>query len=575
MKCKAPLVVCLSLAVIGISSGLCVAGHRNAVEVEGEKFMVVAVSPPAVEAGAEVLAEGGSAVDAAVTVALAMAVTYPPAGNIGGGGFMMIHPPGATDEAVCIDYREVAPAAATVDMFQLGETRFSRKIVGVPGTLRGLELAHKKYGKLPWKRLVEPAIELAEQGFELDAALAESLTAVWAADATRPMSEFRRVFAPPDGKAWREGDRLVQSDLASTMETIRDHGAAGFYEGRVADLLVQEMKRHDGLITHSDLKNYKAVIRKPVRTTFRGYDILGPPPPSSGGTAICEMLNILENFDLRSKGPLTADSVHLTVEAMRRAYLDRARYLGDPDFAEIPPKLVSKSYAAELASQISPMKATDSLKLAPEIPVVAEGPSTTHFSVIDGSGLAVSNTYTLEYPYGSRVIVQGAGFLLNNEMGDFNWKPGHTDTLGRIGTKANIVAPGKRMLSSQTPTIVARDNKAVVITGSPGGRTIINTVLNVLLNRLEYRLSPAECVSFPRFHHQWLPDQIRYEQLDDEYPTLKSKLRQRGHNLSDGPRRQGDAHSIFIDEETGVRTGVADPRINGLAVGDRGTTTCP
>lgn len=559
------LTILISLLSLHVHPQSTTAGEAQ--EVRSRDFMVVAVSPPAVAAGAQVLEDGGSAVDAAVTVALAMAVTYPPAGNIGGGGFMMVARSDGS-EPYCVDYREMAPGASKPDMFELGETRFSRKIVGVPGTLRGLELAHRRWGKLPWKRLVQPAVKLAAEGFELDAALAASLTSVWNDDATRSMTEFRRVFAPPDQKAWKAGDRLVQPDLAKTMRLIAEGGAAAFYEGPIADGIVAEMKRGDGIISKSDLRDYRAVVRQPIRTLYRGHEVLGPAPPSSGGICVAEMLNTLSQFDLKQHGRWSPRTSHLMIEAMRRAYLDRARYLGDPLFTDIPPHLLTRQHGLKLAKSIDPSQATDSLELADDIPVVRDGNSTTHFSVIDADGLGVSNTYTLEFSYGSRVVVSGFGFLLNNEMGDFNWKPGHTDTRGRIGTPANVIVPGKRMLSSQTPTIVRRNGKVVMLTGSPGGRTIINTVLCVLLNRLEFELSPTECVGSPRIHHQWLPDQVRYEDLSSVNPDLLESLKQMGHQPVAESRRQGDAHSIFVDEDTGEYIGVADPRINGAAIGN-------
>ena len=536
-------------------------------QAQGKRGMVVAVSPPAVEVGAQVLKDGGTAVDAAVAVALAMAVTWPEAGNIGGGGFMMVHP-GPGEEPACIDYRETAPAAARRDMFRLGESRFSRKISGVPGTVAGLALAHEKYGKLPWKRLVTPAVQLAAEGFEVDASLAGSLNRVLQDKASQDFPEMLRVFSNPEGRPWKAGDRLTQPDLARTLAAIAERGPAGFYQGEVAEKLVAEMKAGDGIITLDDLAAYRAKIRRPIHGTFRGYDVYGPPPPSSGGICVVQMLNVLERFDLKSQGRYSAKTLHLIIEAMRRAFLDRARYLGDADFIDIPAHLTTQEYAARLAAGIDPSRATRSEDLAADLPLVSEGDSTTHFSVVDGSGMAVSNTYTLEYSFGSRVVVRGAGFLLNNEMGDFNWKAGHTDNRGNIGTQANLIMPGKRMLSSQSPMLVARDGKVRLVTGSPGGRTIINTSLCVVLNVLEFEMPLDEAVAAPRLHHQWLPDLVRFEGAGDaKYREALDTLRAMGHKVSPQPVEQGDAHSIWIDPATGTYHGVADDRRGGAAAG--------
>ena len=532
---------------------------------EGSSGMVVAVSAPAVEVGVAVLKDGGNAVDAAVAVAMAMAVTYPQASNIGGGGFMMVHPPDGVP--VCVEYRETAPAAATESMFRIGETRFGHKIIGTPGTVRGLALAHHRFGRLPWKRLVQPAVRLAEKGFSLDSAVARSLNAVLKDSDSTDFAELHRVFGRQNGEPWKDGDRLVQPDLAKTLARIAEHGADGFYKGPTAELLASEMKAAAGLITLSDLAAYRANVRRPVHGTYRSHDVYGPPPPSSGGTVLIQMLNMLEGFELRKRGRYSPETLHLMIETMKRAYLDRARHLGDADFVTVPRHLTRKPYARRLATTIDPKKATPSESLAPDIKITPEGESTTHFSVIDRDGMGVSNTYTLEFSYGSRVVVRGAGFLLNNEMGDFNWKRGYTSPRGYIGTPANLIAPGKRMLSSQTPTIVARDGKVVLLTGSPGGRTIINTSLAMVLNTLEFNMSPREAMAAPRLHHQWLPDRVRFEASGEEkFSAAVRMLESRGHKF-DKPRRQGDAHSIWVDPKTGKYIGVADGRISGRAAG--------
>ena len=524
--------------------------------------MVVAVSPPGAEVGRDILLKGGNAVDAAVATAFAMAVTYPAAGNIGGGGFMVVYP-GKGVEPVVIEFRETAPAAASATMFAKNESWYTHKCVGVPGTVRGMELAHKKFGKLPWKDVVLPAVKLAEEGFILDEAVAGSLNY---GVGSSHFSEMARVFGKDGGANWSDGDRFVQKDLAKTLRRIGDDGADAFYKGPIADLLVAEMKAGKGLITKEDLAKYHANERKPIHGTYRGFDVYGPPPPSSGGTCLVEMLNVLENFDLKAHGRWSPETLHLLIETMRRVYCDRARYLGDQDFVKIPPFLTDKEYAKKVAASIDRTKATKSEDLAKDIPIAKEGDSTTHFSVLDNDGMGVSMTYTLERSFGSGIVVKGAGFILNNEMIDFNWYPGVTDRGGNIGTEANQIAPGKRMLSSQTPTIVAKDGKVVLITGSPGSRTIINTSLQVTINVIDFGMTIREAVDAPRLHHQWFPDRARFEGLNDkEYATAMQKLKAMGHNLTS--TRQGDAHSILVDPKTGVYHGAADGRIDGKAAG--------
>src|SRR5207248_2941167 len=414
------------------------------------------------------LQRGGTAVDAAVAVALAEAVTWPEAGNIGGGGFMMVAAPGK--EPTCFEYRETAPAAATRDLFADGKvTNRDHKAAGVPGTVRGLALAHARFGKLPWKDVVMPAVKLAEDGFTVNAVLARGLNKVLAGPKTTN-AEFKRVYGKNGGsEKWQAGDRLVLTDLGRTLRLVAEQGPNAFYTGELAGLLEAEMKAGGGLITKADLAAYKAVERKPVHTTYRGHDVYGPPPPSSGGVGLAEMLNVLENFDLKKSGRWSPETSHLMIEAMRRAYCDRARYLGDPAFTKVPDFLTSKEYAKKLAAGIDPARPTPSESLAPEIKLDTEGGSTTHFSVIDKDGMAVSNTYTLENSYGNRVVVRGAGYLLNNEMTDFNPRPGVTTRGGLIGTTPNQVEPGKRMLSSMAPTLVLKDGKPYLVTGSPGG----------------------------------------------------------------------------------------------------------
>ena len=411
--------------------------------------------------------------------------------------------------------------------------------------------------------MVQPALRLAEEGFALDDTVASSINGVVAS--AGDFAELRRVYGKNNGtEDWRTGDRLVQKDLAGTLRLIAGGGADAFYKGPIADQIAAEMHSGDGLITKHDLAAYQAKARPPIHGTYRGYDVYGPPPPSSGGICLVEMLNILENFDLRTHERWSPETVHLMIEAMRRAYCDRARYLGDTDFVKVPAHLTSKDYARTLARSIDLGKATPSADLAKDIPLAAEGDSTTHFSIIDKDGMAVSNTYTLERSYGSRVVVKGAGFLLNDEMMDFNWRPGYTNREGVIGTEPNQIAPGKRMLSSQTPTIVARNGKVVLVTGSPGSRTIINTVLSVVINVLDYDMGICAAVDAPRLHHAWFPDVVRFEEVGTHAATM-DRLRQMGHKIQG--TRQGNAHSIWVDPKTGLYYGAEDRRIDGKAVG--------
>ena len=532
--------------------------------VASREGVVVCTSAPACDAGAAVLATGGNAVDAAVATAFALAVTHPSAGNIGGGGFMIVRTP--SGEVTAFDFREKAPLRSTRTMYlgkdgtiDRGLTNAGYLAPGVPGSVRGLEAAHVKFGRLPWKDVVMPGVALAEEGFTVSAALARSLNA----ELSKSMSKFPAsvaAYGKPGGAQWSAGDRLVLTDLGRTLRAIATGGADAFYKGWIADRIAEDMAANGGLISKADLAAYEARVRTPVRGSYRGYEIISMPPPSSGGTALIEMLNILEPFDLKSKGLLTAPALHLQIEAMRRAYLDRARFLGDPDFSAVPvAKLTSKAHARAVAASIKAGKASDSLELGKDIVTVAhrEPDETTHYSVIDRDGMAVATTTTLEGGYGSHVVVKGAGFLLNNEMGDFNKKPGETNTTGDIGTPPNQIEPGKRMLSSMTPTLVVRDGKVVLITGSPGGRTIINTVLTIVLGVTEYGLNGREAVDLTRMHHQWLPQHVTLEPGTVSQATLAG-LRGMGHDVR-VQGRQGDAHSIWVAPD-GTPYGVNDKR---------------
>jgi gamma-glutamyltranspeptidase/glutathione hydrolase len=423
-----------------------------------------------------------------------------------------------------------------------------------------MEVAHRRFGKLAWRDVVMPAVELAEKGFIITDGLARGLNS----EVTGRMSRFPAsvaAYGKPGGGQWAGGDRLVLADLGRTLRTIADNGANGFYTGWVADAIADDMRANGGLITRADLAQYEAKVRTPVRGMYRGYEIISMPPPSSGGVAMIEMLNILENFDLKSMGRNSPETLHLIIEATRRAFLDRARYLGDPDFVDIPvQRLMSKDYAKTLAQGIDRSRASSSVELGKDIVTIAESESeeTTHFSVVDKDGNAVSNTYTLEGGYGSHVVVKGAGFILNNEMGDFNKKPGETNLTGDIGTPANLIAPGKRMLSSMTPAIVTRDGKVVLVTGSPGGRTIINTVFDIVLNVTEFGMNARQAVDAPRLHHQWLPDNTTIE-ANGVSPETLERLKQMGHDIR-VQGGQGDGHSILVDPRTGIAYGANDKR---------------
>ena len=524
--------------------------------------MVVAAEPLATAVGLQVLRDGGSAIDAAVATAFAMAVTYPQAGNLGGGGFIIFRP--TAGSSVAYDFRETAPAASSPSMFLVdgvydGDRHHNSHIaVGVPGTVAGLYLAWSDHGRLPWQRLVAPAINLARNGFLVSHDFAASLAEVLPQMA--PYEASLQQFSD-GGEPYQAGDRFVQEELASTLERIATEGLAGFYSGRTAQLIVAEMLANGGLITQSDLVNYRPHRSTPVRTSYRGYEIISMPPISSGGTALVQMLNILEGYGLAEFGFGSAQTVHVMTEAMRRAFADRARYLGDPRFNPTIPisRLVSKPYAEELRATIQLGRASNSSPVSFEWPT--EGTETTHLSVVDAERQAVSLTYTLEQLYGSKIVVPGAGFLLNNEMGDFNPAPDMTDVEGRIGTEPNLARPGKRMLSSMTPTVVQKDGDLFMVTGSPGGRTIINTVLQTIVNVIDFGMNIQEAVDAPRFHHQWLPDRISYERHGLSPDTL-TLLESKGHRLV-ALDRQGAAQAIRYDASADVLEGAPDRRRAG------------
>ncbi|WP_435016984.1 gamma-glutamyltransferase [Tundrisphaera sp. TA3] len=582
-----------SSVLVGVVVGgwLAVWGPVRASAEEGQfrSRVVVSQQEDASAAGRQVMRDGGNAIDAAVATAFALAVTHPAAGNLGGGGFIVAYL-ADTREVVTVDFREMAPKAATERMY-LGENglparghRAGPKAAGVPGTVRGLGLAHARWGRAKWADLVRPAEALARDGFVISDTLARSLNAQLESNDPKDgagvpedlgttgdrLADFAAsvaAFRKPDGARWKEGDRLIQRDLADTLARIGRDGPGEFYTGETARKIVAHMESLGGLVTMDDLAAYEAKARTPIHGTYKGYDIFGMAPPASGGILIVQMLNILERFDLKADGAQSPRTLHRITEAMRRGFYTRATAIADPAFFTAPvEKLISKSYADELAGSIDEGKATPSESLA-SFPIIgAEGNHTTHFSTLDEKGNAVALTYTLEEGYGSKSVVAGAGFLLNNEMGDFNLVPGRTDTLGRIGTPANLIAPRKRMLSSQSPTIVLKDGKVRLVTGSPGGRTIPNTTLWVILNVLEFGLSPREAVDAPRTHHPWFPDVLNMEGTAWSQATREA-LQAMGHKLRVGGI-QGDAHTIVVDTD-GTIHGVADPRRKtSRAVGD-------
>jgi gamma-glutamyltranspeptidase / glutathione hydrolase len=530
--------------------------------------MVVAQEQRAARIGVEILDRGGNAVDAAVAVGFALAVTYPRAGNIGGGGFMVIHL-AKENRDTTIDYRETAPAAATASMFldaqgnpDPAKSRDSGLAVGVPGTVAGLALAHRKYGsgKFSLADLIAPAIDLARKGFPVEDDLADSLPR--SAKRLARWPALSEIFLKNGGEPLQAGDRLIQFDLADTLEAIAHEGTTAFYQGRTAAQIADAVRGAGGVMTRDDLKNYHAQERPAVRGKYRGYDIISMPPPSSGGVHLIEMLNILEGYDLHKLGR-GEQSMHYMIEAMKRAYADRAEYMGDPDVVKMPiAGLLAKQYAATLRTTIGE-KATPAANIKPGKPAGSEGRNTTHFSVIDRDGNAVSNTYTLNFSYGLGLVAEGTGVLLNNELDDFTAKPGASNAYGLVGFKANLPGPNKRPLSSMTPTIVLKDGKPYLVTGSPGGSRIITAVLQVIVNVIDFRMNIAAAVSAPRLHNQWQPDETYAEPGID--PALLDALRARGHKIVP-TEPHTSANSIEVTPDGYV--GAADTRTRGaLAAG--------
>ena len=526
--------------------------------------MVASQEKLATRVGVEILKNGGNAVDAAVAVGFALAVTHPQAGNLGGGGFMLVHLAGR-NETIAIDYRETAPAAATPTMFldAAGEvdpkkSRDSALGIGVPGTVAGLALAHAKYGsgKFTLAQLIAPAIRLAREGFAVEDDLADSLPRAQPRLSRWPAAA--KIFLKSDGTALGRGDRLVQTDLAASLDAIAAGGPAAFYEGAIAEKIAASVTANGGIIAREDLRNYRAVERPVVRGTYRGYDILSMPPPSSGGVHVIQILNILEGFALRDLGAGAAATLHLMIEAMKLAYADRAKFLADPDFVSVPVAwLTSKRYAEERRRAIDPERAADPRTISSGTPP-REGDNTTHFSVVDRDGNAVANTYTLNFSYGLGLVADGTGILLNNELDDFAAKAGALNAYRLVGSDINLPQPRKRPLSSMAPTIVLRDGRVVLVTGTPGGSRIITTVLQVVLNTIDHQMNIAEAVAAPRIHHQWVPDEVTVER--GLSPDTIRLLEARGHRIVTRAT-SGSANSILVTGE-GL-TGAADPRQRG------------
>ena len=569
------LAIVASLLVVGIRAdrSACAQIFRQSAishpEI-GYQGMVATQDTFSTRAAAEVLAEGGNAIDAAVTAGFTMAVTLPRAGNIGGGGFMLIHD-AETNRQTAIDYREQASSLADKDMFLDSDgnpvedlSQVTHLAAGVPGTVRGFELALKKYGTIDLARALAPAIELAEHGFPVSEDLHQSLLHYRDQFALCP--EAQKVFFQPDGSPWPVGALLVQKDLAATLRLIAKNGADEFYRGSISEKIVADMQEHEGIINAEDLKTYEAIEREPLQSSYRGLKVVSMPPPSSGGAHLIQMLNILERFPMEQLGHNSADSIHVMTEAMRMAYADRSKYLGDPDYVSIPlDKLTSKEYGLALSKKIDMESASASLGVYPgaELKLPYESHETTHFSVIDADGNAVSNTYTLNFSYGSKLMVPGTGILLNNQMDDFTSKPGAANAYGLIGGKCNSIEPGKRMLSSMTPTFLFKEDGTLVATGSPGGSRIINVVLQMIVNMVDHNLSVAEATVAPRFHHQWFPDVLHVEKGFS--PDTIRLLASRGHKLK---KQSAMGSTQTVTRQNGMFVGFSDlRRRNSLTLG--------
>ncbi|HCM1962687.1 TPA: gamma-glutamyltransferase [Salmonella enterica subsp. salamae serovar 56:l,v:z39] len=536
--------------------------------VRATQGMVASVDAMATQVGVDILKQGGNAVDAAVAVGYALAVTHPQAGNLGGGGFMLLRTKdGAT---TAIDFREMAPAGATRDMFldEQGNPDSKKSLTsplasGTPGTVAGLSLALEKYGSLPLNSVVRPAIKLAQEGFIVNDALADDLKTY--GSEVLPHHENSKAIFWKDGEPLKKGDKLVQQDLANSLTMIAENGPDAFYKGEIARQIAQQMQQNGGLITTDDLAAYQAVERTPVSGEYRGYQIFSMPPPSSGGIHIVQILNILENFDMKKYGFGSADAIQIMAEAEKYAYADRSEYLGDPDFVNVPwQALTSKAYAKSIAGQIDINKAKPSSEIRPGKLAPYESDQTTHFSVVDKDGNAVAVTYTLNTTFGTGIVAGNTGILLNNQMDDFSAKPGVPNVYGLVGGEANAVGPKKRPLSSMSPTIVVKDGKTWLVTGSPGGSRIITTVLQMVVNTIDFGMNVAEATNAPRFHHQWLPDELRVEKGFS--PDTLKLLEQKGQKVA-LKEAMGSTQSIMVGPD-GELYGASDPRsVDDLTAG--------
>ena len=542
--------------------------------VRAARGMVASTDRITSEIGVEIMRRGGNAIDAAIAVGFALAVTYPEAGNIGGGGFMLIRLKDGRTTA--IDYREMAPGAATRTMYQTptgelirgeGSSTVGYRASGVPGTVAGMEMALRRYGsgRLTWAQLIEPARLLAAQGFPVSYELARSF--VNHRERLEGYIESRRIFLR-NGNPYRENEILRQPELAATLARLQRFGAREFYTGETARLIAADMQRNRGLITLEDLRRYEAKEREPVRGTYRGNQIISMSPPSSGGIALLQMLNILEGYDMRQMGWSSSERYHVTAEVMRRAFADRAEYMGDPDFVRVPiAGLIDKAYAERLRAGINLERATPSAQVRAGRPAGAEPTETTHYSVIDAEGNVVSNTYTINDLYGSGVTIRGAGIVMNDEMDDFTSRPGTPNLFGLIQGERNAIEPRKRPLSSMTPTIVLREDSSFwFAVGARGGPRIINTVFQIVTNIIDYDMTMQQAIDAPRIHHQWMPDELLYEPYGLSTDTIRA-LEARGHRLTNRPIRIASAEGIMVEAETGVRLGASDPRTGGVPVG--------